>query len=128
MIDEAMRNPGTEKIARLALDKRLKVWLRKENPPENVFKELYLQRAGDGLIASQNFPFWTNSLFQILEKAKKVSSSEKTATTLQLSLLNRWVREKKTPEDVATLLKVEVSEPLMKTYVHKFTRKWGNSA
>ncbi|KAE9042481.1 hypothetical protein PR003_g1263 [Phytophthora rubi] len=155
MIDEAMRNPGTEKIARLALDKWLKVWLRKENPPKNVFKELYLQRAGDGLIASQNFPFWTkyvsdfnrryptekttildtllsyykdSSLFQILEKAKKVSSSEKTATTLQLSLLNRWVREKKTPEDVATLLMVEVSEPLMKTYVHKFTRKWGNSA
>ncbi|GMF55043.1 unnamed protein product [Phytophthora fragariaefolia] len=151
MIDQAMRNPSTEKIARIAQDKRLKVWLRRGYSPKKAFTLLYLEKTGDGLFDSPNFAFWTKyvndynrrsptektttidtlllfykkySLFQMVEKARKVSSTEKIATDLQLALLNNWVRAKQTPEDVAKMLKIEISSPLMTMYARKFNRVW----
>lgn len=58
MIDAAMRNPSTEKIARAAMDKRMKKFLRQKAIPKKVFAELKRQKAGDGLVVNQNFEFW----------------------------------------------------------------------
>ncbi|KAG6616796.1 Avirulence (Avh) protein [Phytophthora cinnamomi] len=155
MLREAMKTPSTQKIVRAMQDSRMTLWLRRESIPQSVFKWLGLQTQGDGLVANPFFEFFSkymdkfnqrypqkktavidimsayytdNSLFQILEKAKQVSSTKKTATTLQLALLNKLVRAKRTPEDVAKMLNVELTGPLMKTYALKFTRAWGNNA
>uniref|UniRef100_H3GFA2 RxLR effector protein n=1 Tax=Phytophthora ramorum TaxID=164328 RepID=H3GFA2_PHYRM len=42
------------------------------------------------------------------------------ATNLQLSLLNKWARDKKPPAEVSKLLNVGSSDTLMKTYAKKY--------
>lgn len=56
-----------------------------------------------------------------------MASTKEAASTLQLSMMNKWVRAKQTPEDVAQLMNVEVSSPLVKEYALKFAREWGNA-
>ncbi|KAL4150852.1 hypothetical protein PRNP1_010248 [Phytophthora ramorum] len=85
----------------------------------NAFNKKYPDDKTD-MIKSLLLHYTDDTLSQVLIAAKQVPSTEKMATNLQLSLLNKWARDKKPPAEVSKLLNVGSSDTLMKTYAKKY--------
>ncbi|POM64299.1 Hypothetical protein PHPALM_20195 [Phytophthora palmivora] len=138
---------GTANIAKRLRAEKIDGWLSKKESPRHVFALLNLHKADANLFSNENFRIWTKylddfnkrypdiktntiqtvlasysneDLVKILVAAKKSPDTEKLATNLQRSLLNTWMRELKDPAEVSKLLKVEMSDEMMKIYVKKF--------
>uniref|UniRef100_H3GF89 RxLR effector protein n=2 Tax=Phytophthora ramorum TaxID=164328 RepID=H3GF89_PHYRM len=85
----------------------------------NAFNKKYPDDKTD-MIKSLLLYYTDDTLSQVLITAKQVPSTEKMATNLQLSLLNKWARDKNPPAEVSKLLNVGSSDTLMKTYAKKY--------
>ncbi|POM58176.1 Putative RxLR effector [Phytophthora palmivora] len=143
---------GTVKIAKQLQAEQFDDWLRRKEPPKFVFAELHLSDDAN-LFSNANIRIWmkyldvfnkrypemkTNTIAtllyhysdeevaQILAAARKNPWTEKIATNLQMALVNTWVRDLKDPTEVSKLLKVDMSDGLMQTYLKKF--KWAMSS
>ncbi|POM79025.1 Hypothetical protein PHPALM_3376 [Phytophthora palmivora] len=138
---------GTANIAKRLRAEKIDGWLSNKESPRDVFALLNLHKAEANLFSNENFRIWTKylddfnkrypdiktntiqtvlasysneELVKILVAAKKSPDTEKLATNLQRSLLNTWMRELKDPAEVSKLLKVEMTDEMMKIYVKKF--------
>ncbi|GMF10003.1 unnamed protein product [Phytophthora lilii] len=141
MVMIGRKSPNTKNAAQRLEDAIFRSWVNppklKEfsvQTPKRVFGLLKLDEAGDGVLQSPIFTFWTTyldyfnkanpgkkesiisaltasysdeALVQILESAKKVPSTEKLATKLQAEQLDLFLKDRKAPSDVAALLKVQ---------------------
>ncbi|KAH7487767.1 hypothetical protein KRP22_013538 [Phytophthora ramorum] len=97
------------------VDPMFKTWARYLN----AFNKKYPDDKTD-MIKSLLLYYTDDTLSQVLITAKQVPSTEKMATNLQLSLLNKWARDKNPPAEVSKLLNVGSSDTLMKTYAKKY--------
>ncbi|EGZ08405.1 hypothetical protein PHYSODRAFT_424262, partial [Phytophthora sojae] len=110
-------------------------WMDQPNHPENIFKMLKLDEAGDGLLSSPALATWVQylkafnkeypraqttmiqtftksygdeKLATMIQAAKKTPTTEKLAANLQTAQFKQWMAQGKTPDDVyKTVLKLE---------------------
>ncbi|KAL4117374.1 hypothetical protein PRIC2_011365 [Phytophthora ramorum] len=97
------------------VDPMFKTWARYLS----AFNKKYPDDKTD-MIKSLLLYYTDDTLSQVLITAKQVPSTEKMATKLQLSLLNKWARDKKPPAEVSKLLNVGSSDTLMKMYAKEY--------
>ncbi|KAG6612970.1 uncharacterized protein IUM83_11930 [Phytophthora cinnamomi] len=62
MINKAMNNPSTVKIAKLLEREQSKYWLDHRDHPENVFRFMDLNQADEKILANRNFKSWAKYL------------------------------------------------------------------
>ncbi|ETO62369.1 hypothetical protein F444_19711 [Phytophthora nicotianae P1976] len=118
---------------------QLEAWLKRGDTVDDVFKALHLQKAGDALldnpqlsvlinymnrfntanptkktnvVAALTAHYGDQRLTKIIEAATKSPTSSKMAKHLQTEQVQRWLTDKKTPEDVFGLLKLNKFWPL----------------
>ncbi|KAK1948531.1 hypothetical protein P3T76_000820 [Phytophthora citrophthora] len=124
IIDKAMKDPNTVKLAKLAEKERMKEWLEKlQYSPDQAFHDLKLNQLGEKVFSSPKFELWVKylddwnkanfhkkmamidgirgnykdlDLVPILAAAEKVPSTQKLVSQLQDVLVDKWVAEKKT--------------------------------
>ncbi|OWZ01787.1 RxLR effector protein [Phytophthora megakarya] len=149
LVDEAMKFPNTEKAIKIVQVELFQNWLRQKTSPNYVFAHFVFKNVmeGDNFLTNQNLKLWTKylhdfnqrypdrktnmldalrlsysdeELAKALAQAINVPETKKLTSNLQLSLLNTWVRELKSPDEVSTILNLGSSNPLMKSYVEKF--------
>nr|ANW82094.1 suppressor of RNA silencing [Phytophthora infestans] len=128
-------------------------WLASKTSPEDAFAVLALNKAGGNVLSkpllntwaaylesfNAKFPrsrvpmidtfrefFGDKALLTTLAAAKEVESTKKVATSLQDSLLSKWVLAKKPPSGVAKLVGTdEAGAKLLKTYTTKYMERYG---
>ncbi|KAG2790221.1 hypothetical protein PC116_g16016 [Phytophthora cactorum] len=129
IIEKAMQNPSTVRIAKQAES----AWLQKKlgggGTSSQPFRFLHLNKAGEKTLASPKFKTWAKylndfnhrypdqkttmidgiranyydrRLLPILNAAKKDPRTEKLATNLQNALIAKWIAEKKNPSICGT--------------------------
>ncbi|ETL80627.1 hypothetical protein L917_18895 [Phytophthora nicotianae] len=118
---------------------QLEAWLKRGDTVDDVFKALHLQKAGDALldnpqlcvlinymnrfntanptkktnvVAALTAHYGDQRLTKIIEAATKSPTSSKMAKHFQTEQVQRWLTDKKTPEDVFGLLKLNKFWPL----------------
>ncbi|KAJ8523767.1 hypothetical protein ON010_g17351 [Phytophthora cinnamomi] len=124
--------PSTETLATKLEDDLVQYWLADKELPDKLFGFLALDQSVDGLLTNPVLNVWSKyledfnakfpnkkvsmidtfrenfgdkALSQMLIAATETPATEKIATTLQTSLLNKWILAKKTPADVSEILK-----------------------
>ncbi|POM75498.1 Secreted RxLR effector peptide protein [Phytophthora palmivora] len=146
MVKVAQQHPSSARIANIIQVQLVK---RYDKSPIEVFKLLQLENipVGSNILAQREFRGWTKFLDDFNKKnldrkenmirtfltyysdedvAKMLAHAEKNpftkelASNLQMSLLNAWVRELKSPAEVTKLLDGGTSNALMETYTRKF--------
>ncbi|GMF40271.1 unnamed protein product [Phytophthora fragariaefolia] len=127
MIERAMKNPNTLNIAKSVEREWHQYWLAEKKLPQEVFRFLGLNKAGDKTLANPKFQTWVEylddfnqlypeqkttiidglranyndiNILRIFNTAKKDPSTEKLVPKLQSSHIDKWVAEK---EPVETL-------------------------
>ncbi|ETL36440.1 hypothetical protein L916_11574 [Phytophthora nicotianae] len=149
MIASAKKVSNTEGLAILLQAQQRRVWMDTGKSGDDVFKLLKLDKTGSKLFKRSRFTTWTSyvdefnrnnpneavSLFSLLTKryneatlsemieaAKKVSSTESIATKLQSQQNKLWSSKKKSPDDVFKLLmldkpnKAVLSDPKLRAF------------
>ncbi|KAG6583297.1 putative RxLR effector [Phytophthora cinnamomi] len=147
MINKAMNNPSTVKIAEQLEREQSKYWLDLRQLPENVFYFLKLDKADEKTLVNRNFKTWVEYLNQfnrrypeaettmidglranyadinllaIFNAAKKDPKTEKLAMNLESALVIKWVAEK---EPLAVLKRrfnhVRFADELLEKYAEK---------
>ncbi|ETL33137.1 hypothetical protein L916_14351 [Phytophthora nicotianae] len=158
MIASAKKVSTTEGLAILLQAQQRRVWMDAGKSGDDVFKLLKLDETGSTLFKRSRFSTWTSyvddfnrnnpndaiSLFSLLAKryneatlsemieaAKKVSSTESIATKLQSQQNKLWLSKKKSPNDVFKLLKLNdpdltvLTDPKLSawtSYLNEFNR------
>lgn len=152
----AQKNPSTKKMATQLQGQQIQKWLDNKEFPNTVFKYLTLDKGVDNLLANPQLNTWIKyaddykvenpfttkatmidtfmfhyteaSLIRMLAAAKKVASTKKMATNLEVALLSRFLTAKKDPLYVAKVLKVsektDTNWKLLETYTNDFNRKY----
>ncbi|POM61384.1 hypothetical protein PHPALM_29608 [Phytophthora palmivora] len=149
IIEQALQNPRTVNISKMVENARLQDWLNWKHSPEKAFHFLHLEKAGEQTLASPKFKTWSKYLndfnkrypdqkttmlnglranyidrllLPMLKAAKNDPSTEKLASNLQNALINKWLVDKKKPEDLYRMLDgVETSDELIERYIKKLT-------
>ncbi|KAL3670767.1 hypothetical protein V7S43_003955 [Phytophthora oleae] len=134
IIDKAMKDPSTVKIAKLVEKERMKEWLEKSKYSSNMaFRFLHLNKASlaEKVFLSPKFELWVKylddwnqaypsqkttmidgirgnihdlELVRMLAVAEKVPSTKKLASQLQDALVEKWIAEKRTLADLKSWL------------------------
>ncbi|KAG3123675.1 hypothetical protein PI126_g23605, partial [Phytophthora idaei] len=126
MIEKAMQNPSTVKIAKMAESAWLKQWLDLEMTPSLAFRYLHLNKAGEQTCQSQvqnmgqvferlqsavstrketmidgiRANYIDINLIPMLYAAQKDHRAKKLAINLQNALVNKWLVAKEKPADL----------------------------
>ncbi|GMF27843.1 unnamed protein product [Phytophthora fragariaefolia] len=74
--------------------------------------------------------FGDEALLHFLIKAKETPSTQKIASNMETSLLNKWILERINPDDVSQMIKAgtatnKVKVKLLETYSRKFKETYG---
>eukprot|EP00644_Phytophthora_capsici_P011665 jgi/Phyca11/10476/fgenesh1_pm.PHYCAscaffold_50_\ len=152
IIDKAMKDPSTVKLAKSVERERMKEWLEKwEYSPSTAFRKLHLKTAGEKVFSNPNFELWVKylddwnkaypsnkmtmidgfrdnyndlNLVRLFTKAEKTPSSKKLASQLKDALADKWVAEKKTLDYVKSWYSHVPSSDDM---LDRFTKKLNNA-
>eukprot|EP00644_Phytophthora_capsici_P011642 jgi/Phyca11/19596/fgenesh1_pg.PHYCAscaffold_50_\ len=153
IIDKAMKDPSTMKIASLAQKEQLNEALtRWKYSPEKLFRFLNVGEAGEKVFSAPKFELWVkylddwnnaypskkttmidglvdnyhiSALVPMLAAAEKVPSTKKLASQLQDALVEKWVAEKKTMAYLKPRLKgVPSSDDMLERYTKKLNIKF----
>ncbi|GMF55261.1 unnamed protein product [Phytophthora fragariaefolia] len=147
----AKKSPKTKALATKLENDQVSAWLKDAELPGALFGYLALDKSLDNLLANPVLNVWSKyldafnlkfpskrvsmidtfrsnfgdeALSQMLIAAKQTPSAENVATTLQASLLNKWLLEKKIPADVSKVIggmaANEANAKLLSTYSKKF--------
>ncbi|KAG2879778.1 hypothetical protein PC117_g26692, partial [Phytophthora cactorum] len=147
MIEKAMQNPSTVKIAKMVESAWLKQWLDREKSPSDAFRFLYLNNAGEQTLASPKFKTWAKylndfnqrypdrketmidgirtdyidiNLIPMLYAAQKDPRTKKLAINLQNALVNKCLVAKEKPADLTWRFStVTNAEEMIQRYVKK---------
>ncbi|KAG3182758.1 hypothetical protein C6341_g5790 [Phytophthora cactorum] len=133
MFDAGKKVTQSNSVATKLQTQQMENWMAAKNKPNDVFKILLLDKAGDQLLASPRFQTWSKfisyynkenpgdattvmekltyhigdeEIMRILEAARKVPSTEKAATKLQTEQFKTWLNADKIPGDVFKLLQL----------------------
>ncbi|RLN51601.1 hypothetical protein BBJ29_009952 [Phytophthora kernoviae] len=117
-------------------DDLIKSWLNDPTHPANMFQNLKLDKSGDDFLTNPLLPTWVqymnafnkeyphsattmiqtftktygeDKLATMLQAAAKVPGTEKVAENLQGAQFNLWMVQKKNPDDIFKLFKLESS-------------------
>ncbi|KAG2856501.1 hypothetical protein PC129_g13062 [Phytophthora cactorum] len=150
MLEAAKKVPSTESIA-AKLQSELKASVAGGKSPENFFRILKLDDTGTELFKSPEFPKWISyvddfnaknpgeavpilakltklygeaTLSEMIEVAKKVSTTESIAKKLQAQQNLQWLSKQKSPDDVFKLLKLD--EPSLAILTDPKLSAWGS--
>ncbi|GMF27847.1 unnamed protein product [Phytophthora fragariaefolia] len=134
MIVASKKSPAMESIATKLESEQLRSWLAARKSPDEMFQILKLNKAGDDLLSNPLLPTWTaymklsnkesniaqtsliptmtkyngdGGVSRIIEAAKKVPGLQNTAKRLEAEQLQLWLKKKRTPDDVFTLLSLD---------------------
>ncbi|KAG7375739.1 hypothetical protein PHYPSEUDO_015397 [Phytophthora pseudosyringae] len=133
IIETAKQASSTAAIAKRLQTEQIQRWLVQEKSPDDVFTLMKLDKAGDQLFQQPQVVTWAKyvvdfnkahpgqkktlfsavtkfddqTLVNMLIAAKNVPSTEKIAVRVQADLTNAWLKIKKTPNDVFTLLRLK---------------------
>lgn len=131
MLVEAKRMPKSAQIAGKLEAAQIQVWMKTHETVDDIFTLLKLDEAGGNLFRSPQFKTWTTfattsapknpeipmmmslktrysdeSLAGLIESATKVPSTEEIAIKLQTDMLNRWRLDRKSSDNILSLLKL----------------------
>ncbi|KAG6953581.1 hypothetical protein JG687_00012314 [Phytophthora cactorum] len=151
MIAAAKKVSNAEGLATLLQAQQRRVWMNAGESGDDVFKLLRLDDTGTKLFETPQFTTWTSyvddfnrnnhneavssisllakryneaTLSEMLEAAKKVSSTESIATKLQTQQNELWLSQKKSPDDVFKLLKL--NEPDLAVLIDPKLSAWSS--
>eukprot|EP00644_Phytophthora_capsici_P018579 jgi/Phyca11/128001/e_gw1.73.72.1 len=148
VIDKAMKDPSTVKLAKLVQKENMKEWLvRWKYSPSMALRELHLNKAGEKVFSAPKFELWVKylddwnqaypskketmidgfrgnyhdlDLVPMLAAAEKVPSTKKLASELKGALVDKWVAEKKTLAYVKSWLKgISSSDDMLERFTAK---------
>jgi hypothetical protein len=153
----AKADPKTQKLATKLQDDHIQYWLTNKEQPDELFGLLALDDALDDIFADPLFKIWSKylnaynakypstktymidmfrasygdeALVDMLIAAKQVASTKRIATSMETSLLNKWVLAKKSPDEVSTILTAgtvadDATTKLLESYTAKFKETYG---
>ncbi|KAH7462059.1 RxLR effector protein PSR2 [Phytophthora ramorum] len=135
MLIAAKKNPSTKSIATRIQSEQTLLWLKNGKTPEDLFKLLRLNKAGDTLFANPLFPAWIKyaddfrlvhpdtelatfstlakpsmyndeTLASMIMAADKVPATREIAGRLHSEQLRYWLLKGENPDDIFMLLKL----------------------
>ncbi|ETO85872.1 hypothetical protein F444_00539 [Phytophthora nicotianae P1976] len=133
MFEMGKKVAHSESVATKLQSRQMENWMAAKKTPDDVFKILFLDKAGVGVLDSSVLAGWTTymrffnskqenrknrvtliytltthykdrGVLDIIEAAKKVPSTARTAKLLEANQIQFWLKNERTPDELLTLL------------------------
>ncbi|ETL33139.1 hypothetical protein L914_14286 [Phytophthora nicotianae] len=132
IIETAKQVPATATVAKRLQTEQIQRWITQDISPDDVFKLLKLNKAGDKLFEQPQVVTWAKylddfnkvhpdqkttlistltkydeqTMVDMLVAAHKVPTTEQIAVRIQADLTNAWLTKQKSPTDIFKMLKL----------------------
>ncbi|KUF91831.1 hypothetical protein AM588_10004171 [Phytophthora nicotianae] len=136
MFETGKKVTHSESVATKLQSRQMENWMAAKKTPDDVFKILFLDKAGVGVLDSSVLAGWTTymrffnskqenrknrvtlistltthykdrGVLDIIEAAKKVPSTARTAKLLEANQIQFWLKNERTPDELLTLLSLD---------------------
>ncbi|ETM97380.1 hypothetical protein PPTG_24982 [Phytophthora nicotianae INRA-310] len=166
MFETGKKVTHSESVATKLQSRQMENWMAAKKTPDDVFKILFLDKAGVGVLDSSVLAGWTTymrffnskqenrknrvtlistltthykdrGVLDIIEAAKKVPSTARTAKLLEANQIQFWLKNERTPDELLTLLSLDkagdqlLASPLFQTwskYINYYNKEYPGEA
>ncbi|ETI38142.1 hypothetical protein F443_16029 [Phytophthora nicotianae P1569] len=166
MFEAGKKVTQSESVATKLQSRQMENWMAAKKTPDDVFKILLLDKAGVGVLDNSALAGWTTymrffnskqanrknrvtlistltthykdrGVLDIIEAAKKVPSTARTAKLLEADQIQFWLKNERTPDELLTLLSLDkagdqlLASPLFQTwskYINYYNKEYPSEA
>ncbi|KUG00821.1 hypothetical protein AM587_10002228 [Phytophthora nicotianae] len=166
MFEAGKKVTQSESVATKLQSRQMENWMAAKKTPDDVFKILLLDKAGVGVLDNSALAGWTTymrffnskqanrknrvtlistltthykdrGVLDIIEAAKKVPSTARTAKLLEADQIQFWLKNERTPDELLTLLSLDkagdqlLASPRFQTwskYINYYNKEYPSEA